>query len=128
MGKNLKANFLGIWKELNQGQITFVIAGQQRLNLQHLYDVYDELYEVRTQWRPLGGILRVDPATLGAISAQYRDIPDDCLRETLSYWLRQVNPLPTWEAIVKALRNPVIKQATLAQTIEAKHCPGMFTF
>ena len=105
----------------------FFIAAPQHLILEDLYDVYGELYEVRTQWRPLGGILRVGPANLDAVGAQYRDIPDDCLRETLSHWLKQVNPLPTWKVIVDALRNPMMEQAALAQNLEGRHCPGMFT-
>ena len=108
-------------------RFAFFIAGQQRLNLKDLSDVYSELYNVRAQWQTLGGILKVHPGSLDAILDQYRNVSHDCLREILRHWLKQVTPLPTWEVIVDALRKPEMNQAALARDIKAKHCPGIFT-
>ena len=85
----------------------------------------EELYEVRKKWHALGGLLKVDVGTLDAIGAQFRDIPDYCLREVLSHWLRQMNPLPCWNAIVDALHSPLMNEPSLAQALAVKHCPGM---
>ena len=65
--------------------------------------------------------------SLDAIQIQYRDNSGNCLREVLSHWLKQLNPLPCWKAIVDALRSRVMNEAVLAEVIEKKTHPGMFT-
>ena len=95
--------------------------------MNELYDVLNELHEVRAKWRYLGGSLKVKESDLAVIRAECRDILLDCLREMLSHWLGQVDPQPCWNAIVAALRTPIVDEPQLAQTLEAKFCPGMCT-
>ena len=97
------------------------------LTVNDLYDVLEELHGVRAKWHDLGGSLKVKETTLAAIKAEHRDNPNACLRETLSHWLRQVEPRPCWNAIVAALRKSMVDEPQLAQTLETKHCSGMCT-
>ena len=105
---------------------TVSFIGQDVLTLNELYDVLNELHVVRAKWHLLGGSLRLKESVLAAIRAEFRDIPDNCLREMLSYWLKQVTPRPCWSAIVAALRMPIVYEPQLAQTLKAKYCPGVF--
>ena len=107
--------------------LLFSIAGPQPLSLEDLYDVYGELYGIRSNWYQLGYLLKVNTVSLDAIKSQYRAEPSGCLREMLVQWLRQVNTPHCWKAIVDALHSPVMAEVALADLIEKKHCPGMFT-
>ena len=106
---------------------TISFTDQELLTVNNLCEVLTELNGVRAKWRSLGVSLKVKESTLAAIGVQFHDIPNDCLREMLSHWLRQVNPRPCWIAIVAALRTPFVDEPQLAQTLEAKYCPGMCT-
>ena len=47
----------------------------------------------------------------------------DSLCEMLMLWLRTaVDPPPTWEAVVTALRSPAVNENYLADQLEAKYC------
>ena len=47
--------------------------------------------------------------------------PGDCLTEMLTLWLKHTNPLPTWSALVTALKQPTIGLQQLAKQIENLH-------
>jgi hypothetical protein len=42
---------------------------------------------------------------------------DECLTDLFRQWLRRIDPQPTWEAIVKALRSPTVNLSQLASKI-----------
>ena len=44
-----------------------------------------------------------------------------CLRETLSTWLKQVDPRPTWQVLCAALCSKTVGEERLASTIESKY-------
>ena len=92
-----------------------------------LYDVLGQLYEVRAKWYDLGGSLKLKVSTLDAIKVEHHNAPEFCLRELLSHWLRQVTPRPCWNAIVFALRKPIMNESRLAEILETKYCSGMCT-
>lgn len=46
---------------------------------------------------------------------------EDCLRQVLIEFTKQVNPRPTWKAIVTALRSPVVNLPRLAKIVDAVH-------
>ena len=106
---------------------TVSFIGQDLLTQNELYDVLNQLHVVRAKWHVLGGSLKVKESVLAATRAEFRDIPDNCLRAILSHWLRQVNPRPCWSAIVAALRMPIVDEPQLAEALEAKYCPGLCT-
>ena len=44
--------------------------------------------------------------------------------EMLKYWLdTAVDPPPTWEAVVTALRSPIVDKKNIAELLELKYCP-----
>ena len=57
---------------------------------------------------------------LDAIKAESSD-NKNCLTEMLTLWLKQVNPPPTWSALVMALRQPAVGERKVAQQIEEMH-------
>ena len=45
------------------------------------------------------------------------------MREILKHWLKTaVSPRPTWEAVVTALRSPLVNEMSVAAQLEAKYC------
>ena len=95
-------------------------AGQQ-LTVDDLPVVREALNNVRAKWYDVGMQLRVSVGTLDAIKKQYSD-PSDCLRETLTTWLQNCVPSPTWTNIVGALRSSTVGEASLAADLEHKYC------
>ena len=53
-------------------------------------------------WHNMGVLLGVDSGTLKKIDHDYR-MAQDCLREMLQEWLKQINPHPTWQALADAV-------------------------
>ena len=45
-----------------------------------------------------------------------------CFREMLKLWLKQVNPPPTWSAIIEAIEVLDPKYKPLAETLKKKYC------
>ena len=107
--------------------INLSFTARDLLTLDDLYDVLEQLHEVRAKWYDLGGSLKLRASTLDAIKVEHRNAPDICLREMISYWLRQVTPRPCWNAIVVALRKQIVNEPRLAETLETKYCLGMCT-
>ena len=49
--------------------------------------------------------------------------PLDLMREMFMHWLdKAVDPRPTWEAVVKALRSPIVEMQNVAEQLELKYC------
>ena len=49
--------------------------------------------------------------------------PLDLMREMLKHWLKSsIDPPPTWEAVVTALRSPIVNERYVAACLEFKYC------
>ena len=96
---------------------------ESKLSIDALGDVWEAVYTARTKSFKIGLILRVPVDTLDSIAAQFAD-PGDKLLETLKVWLKTATK-PTWQAIVDALRNATIGEASLATDVEAKYCTAV---
>ena len=70
--------------------------------------VLEELNDVRAKWYNIGVQLGVSVGTLKAIEKQYLNIPTDCLRETLTTWLKSYPLFPTWSKVVDTLRSRTV--------------------
>ena len=57
-----------------------------------------------------------------AICKMHQD-PKKRLCQIILAFLRQTEPLPTWRAIVNALRSPIVNLTALAKRVEAAHFP-----
>ena len=89
----------------------------QQLTVDNLRVLTKELHNVRAKWYNIGVQLGVSVGTLKAIEKQYYD-PTDCLRETLTTWLKSSNS--TWSNIVDALN--VVGEVRLAADLQHKYC------
>ena len=94
-------------------------AGQQ-LNVDDLRVLMKELNDVRAKWNNIGVHLGVSVGTLDAIKKQYSD-PSDCLRETLTAWLK--SSTPGWTNVVDALN--IVGEARLATELEHTYCSAL---
>jgi len=74
--------------------------------------VQRKLFAVRTEWYNLGLELGQKVSTLDSISARYSGNPTECFRQVLKEWLKGINPPPTWQAMVNALKSPTVAQPT----------------
>ena len=49
--------------------------------------------------------------------------PSDLMREVLKHWLdTTTNPPPTWEAVITALRSPIVDKKNIAEQLESRYC------
>ena len=86
-----------------------------------LSDILRGLHHARTSWYYIGLQLRESVDTLDGIREQFKD-PDDRLRETITHWLKQVEPTPTWRALVNALKTHSVGEGRLAGRLERGRC------
>ena len=97
----------------------YQLTGQQ-LSINHLRVIMEELNDVRAKWNNIGLQLGVSVGTLDAIKKQCND-HSDCLRETLTTWLKRYPPPPTWGYIIAALRSSTVDETKLASDLEQKY-------
>ena len=79
-----------------------------------------ELNQLASDWEDLGIELEVDDGALKTIKADHPQNCTDCLRETLRLWLKTIDPPPSWDIIVKAVKD--IKHEDLACRLKSKYC------
>ena len=86
-----------------------------------LKKVLDSLWEARTKWFHIGIQLDMKTSDLKVIKNDY-DEAGLCFTEMLTDWLKRMNPPPTWEALVDALKSRTVGYEQLADTIQKTHC------
>lgn len=67
-----------------------------------LKDAFRELLTLAAEWKTIGTLLGLQPHTLARVKAD-EDGVRNCLQGMLSEWLKQINPPPTWAALVEAV-------------------------
>ena len=83
----------------------------------------NELHPVRASWYNIGLQLDIPHTTLDCFKQNYSD-QSDLMREVLKHWLDTItDPPPTWEAVITALRSPIVDKKNIAMQLEAKYCP-----
>ena len=97
-------------------------SGDDPLTPGDAVNVLEEILEAQNQSRFLGLKLNVPDYIVTGIHTKYTD-PKDCLYYVLVEFLKQVEPRPTWRAIVAALRSPTVNLPLLAMKVENKHFP-----
>ena len=98
----------------------FQSAGQQ-LSVNDLPVVMEQLNDTRAKWYDIGLQLRMSVGTLDAIKKDCNST-SDCLRETLTTWLKTCPSPPTWSNILGALRTSTVAEVRLAADLEQKYC------
>jgi hypothetical protein len=84
--------------------------------------ILEELLEAQNQAHLLGLMMNVKPRDVEAIQATYQQ-PKDRLLHVIIAFLQQAEPMPTWRAIIEALKSPVVGLTALAMRLEAAHFP-----
>ena len=69
----------------------------------------------------IGLELDLSVADLTAIKATHRGDIGRCFIEMLTPWLKQVDPPPTWSAMVTALQDPIIGFGNIAEQVESNY-------
>lgn len=85
-----------------------------------LRDLMKELKVIASNWHNFGVMLEVNSRQLASVAADYPRSCEDCLREMLKIWLKNVDPPPSWSAVVDALEN--IDERRLAKEIRDRWC------
>ena len=76
---------------------------------------------VAAKWEEIGISLQLESGLLEIIK---KDNPNDCracLREMLKEWMKQIDPPPSWSAIIKAVKDCGYRP--LARTLRNKYLP-----
>ena len=85
-----------------------------------LSEVRDALFDVRSKWANIG-IELLNKNDTDAIKQQHSSLdPVDCLTEMLSIYLKKDYPVPSWDAIIAALRARAVGESGLAQELEQR--------
>ena len=91
------------------------------MTINDLNAVITALWDARAKWNDFGRCIGVDAGTL----ATMRGSDNECLRDTLSHWLKGVykpsdqNSKPrTWHTLIEALQTKMVNEAAMADTLE----------
>ena len=77
------------------------------------------LSKVSADWEHIGVILELKEGDLSAVKSDHHD-SKRCFREMLRLWLKQVEPPPTWSAIIDAIH--ILQYESLAEELRKKYC------
>jgi hypothetical protein len=77
------------------------------------------LSQVSADWEDIGLTLNLEQGQLSAIKSEYHE-SNKCFREMLKLWLKQVEPPPTWSAIIEAI--DTLQYESLAKELRKKYC------
>ena len=68
-----------------------------------LSKLFKKLFKVADKWENIGILLGIDSDKLNAVRKVENSSSQDCLREMLKLYLKQVKPPPTWSAVADVL-------------------------
>ena len=97
-------------------------TGDDPLTTDDAVNVLEEIVEAQNQSFALGLKLKLPLHIVDGIITTYSQ-PRDRLLQILIEFTKQVDPIPTWKAIVHALRSPAVNLPQLAMRVEAVHFP-----
>ena len=75
--------------------------------------------KVSADWEDIGLALDLESGQLSAIKSDHQECKK-CFREMLKLWLKQVDPPPTWSAIIDAIE--ICEYESLAEELRKKYC------
>lgn len=83
-----------------------------------LIDLLNYLHGKATKWYDIGIQLHLSTEELDAIKCDSNGV-NECFRKMLMKWRSKAHPLPTWRALIAALRARAIDEQVLAAELEA---------
>jgi len=82
--------------------------------------VSQALMNVGDKWYNIGHQLGLTKQQLSDIGDKHK-LQQECLRETLSLWLRRVDHVPTWDRLADALENHTVQEDQLAKNVKKNY-------
>jgi len=76
---------------------------------------------VPSKWKLFGVLLRVPPSSLDNIEVKYPLNPQQGLMEMLKLWQKKVDPPPSWDSVIEALKD--LEEEQLACKLAEKYIP-----
>ena len=101
-------------------------TGDEPLTPDDAVNVLEEILEAQNQSYVLGLKLKLPLHFVEDIYEKHSQ-PRDRLLQVLTAFLQQVDPRPTWRAIVAVLKSPAVNLPQLAMKVEAAHFPDPTT-
>ena len=95
----------------------FYILALGCLSIDDLGDVLEAVWEARAKWYNIGLKLGISVGTLDSINKTANQNPDDCITAVIKDWLKNGKPKPTWAAVAKALKSPMVGCGHLAEQL-----------
>lgn len=84
----------------------------------NLAKVRNLLWDASPDWFDLGLELGINQTSLRIIGHDNHDVVKRCFTDMLSEWLKMIDPLPSWEALISALRQPSVGRKDVAKVVE----------
>ena len=83
--------------------------------------VLRELSEITDKWFELGLVLELKDSTLKGIKTDNTAV-HECKREMVRSWLQKKDKCtPSWQALVAALKDPLVEHPVVAEKIKQKY-------
>ena len=82
--------------------------------------VLEDVHDAHGNWYGIGLRLGLEQTVLQGVEKEYSNTKE-MLREMLGKWLKQVTPVPTWVALIDALRSKTVNEPSLAEQLEKRH-------
>ena len=98
-------------------RIDYYILAVGCLGINDLGDVLEAVWKAREKWYNIGLKLGILPGTLDAISKTANQNTDDCVSAMIKDWLKNGKPKPSWAAVAKALKSPMVGYEHLAEQL-----------
>ena len=77
-------------------------------------------HKVADKWKVIGVLLEIPKGKLAHIADMHRGDPYTCILDMLVTWLKQVDPPPTWTAIIEAVE--FLGEEQLGKELRKKYC------
>ena len=75
------------------------------------------IHKACSKWYDLGLELGIEDVTLDIIESNCHGDVETCFRKMLSEWLKMINPRPSWEGLIAALKKSYIGHKKLADEV-----------
>ena len=98
-----------------------LLLAAMSLSVNDLKVLYPALYPARTKWYDIGLLLNVPVDKLDTIKSENKDNLGACLREMLHYALKSGDRKLTWKRVVDALKNDIVGDAELADSLSRNY-------
>ena len=86
----------------------------------NLIDLLNELEGKAAKWCSIGIQLELSTDELDIIKCDSNGV-QECFRNMIVKWRSKTHPLPTWKALIVALKTPTVGEQVLAEKLEAKY-------